>query len=451
MDEPITTQLGQLDASGLLAVIGCAITQLRDPRHQLASDRNQLDLLRDALRINARLDAWLHQTAAHLDAREAAWNQHGTSTATWLADVANLTRREAAALITGGHEQVRFPLIGDAALAGHVLPAQATAITHVLDQLPEEFPTETVCQAQEMMVDFAGSHNSTELRRLSNHLLEALSPETAEALEAARLERDQRQAQRNRHLIFTRDHHGSVLIKGSLPIMAAEPLIRIVEAYAAAEKRALDGLDPNAEYLTPAMRRADGLLAMANHHTQQALAPVHGGDRPRISVILSYDKLHKTAHDAGLLTGTLAGTGEPVPAGILRQLLCDADLLPVVLGGPSDVLDVGQAQRFVTPTQRQALEVRDGGCAFPGCDKPPQDCHAHHIIPWRQDGPTNLSNLVLVCPHHHGIVEPGHDPTADRWQIRLGPDSTPEVIPPRRVDPNQRPRRHVRYQRRTLP
>lgn len=228
-------------------------------------------------------------------------------------------------------------------------------------------------------------------------------------------------------------------------MVAAEPLIRIVEAYAAAERRGADALDPNTEYVTPAMRRADGLLAMVNHHTQQALAPVHGGDRPRISVILSYDKLLKTAQDEGLLTGTLAGTGEPIPAGMLRQLLCDADLLPIVLGGPSGVLDVGLAHRFVTPTQRAALEARDGGCAFPGCDKPPQDCHAHHILPWWDGGKTDLANLVLVCPHHHGVIEPSRDPTADRWQIRLATDGRPEVLPPRRVDPHQRPRRHVRY------
>ncbi|MEA5055707.1 MAG: DUF222 domain-containing protein, partial [Propionicimonas sp.] len=388
MDEPITRQLDQLDASNLLAVIGGVLDQLGDPRLQLAPDREQLTALRDALRVSARLDGWLRQTAARLDAREAAWNEHGTSTATWLADVANLTRREAAALITGGHEQARFPIIGDAAFAGQVLPAQATAITHVLDQLPPEFARESVDQAQEMLVDFAGTHNSAELRRLTGHLVAVLSPETAEGLEASRLEREERLARRSRHLTFTPDHHGSLLIKGSLPVMAAEPLVRIVEAYAAAVKRALDALDPNAEYLTPAMRRADGLVAMVNHHTQQALAPVHGGDRPRISILLSYDKLEKAARDNGLLTGVLTGTGDPVPAGTLRQLLCDADLLPVVLGGPSEVLDVGQSQRFVTPAQRQALEIRDGGCTFPGCDKPPQDCHAHHITPWWQGGPS---------------------------------------------------------------
>lgn len=445
MDEPIATQLEQLDASSLLVLIGCALRELGDSRHQLIPERDQLDLLRDALRFDAQLNAWSHQWAARLDAAEVAWREHGTSTSTWLADVANLTRREASALVRAGHEQTRFPIVGRATLDGQVLPTQASAITSVLDQLPAEFPDDVVDHAQEMMIDFAHTHNSAELRRLTGRLLEVLAPDTADQREAARLEREERAARRHRHLTFTHSHQGSVLIKGSLPMIAAEPFIQIVEAYAAAEKRALDALDPNAEYITPAMRRADGLLAMVNHHNQQALAPVHGGDRPRISILMSYDKLHKAAHDNGLLTGALAGSGEPVPAGTLRQLLCDADLLPVVLGGPSEILDVGHSQRFVTPAQRLALEARDGGCAFPGCDKPPQDCHAHHMIPWWQGGPSDLSNLVLVCAHHHGIVEPSRDPTADRWQIRLGTDSTPEVTPPRRVDPHQRPRRHTRY------
>ena len=184
---------------------------------------------------------------------------------------------------------------------------------------------------------------------------------------------------------------------------------------------------------------------MVNHHAQQALAPINGGDRPRVAVTLSYDKLQKAATDAGLMRGELVGTGDPVPAGVLRRWLCDADLLPAVLGGPSEVLDVGRTQRLVTPPIRAALELRDDGCIFPGCDKPPSACHAHHIQPWWAGGVTALSNLVLVCDHHHGIVEPGHDPTADRWQVCLRNDGIPHVIPPKRVDPQRRPRVHARF------
>jgi hypothetical protein len=291
-----------------------------------------------------------------------------------------------------------------------------------------------------MLVGFAASHNSVELRRLTSHLVEILDPATAEAREAARLDREHRLAERNRHLTFSYDHHGSVLFKGSLPVLEAEPFIQIIDAYAAAQKRGLERLDPHAEYVTPAMRRADALLAMVNHHSQESLAPNHGGDRPRIVITLPYDKLIKNCWDAELLS-----TGEQIDAGTARRLLCDADLMPAILGGPSEILDVGRSQRLVTPAIRAALELRDGGCVFPGCATPARDSEAHHIIPWRLGGPTALSNLVLLCAHHHGTIEPSHDPDADRWKIRLRDDGIAEIIPPLRVDPSQRPRLHARF------
>ena len=188
------------------------------------------------------------------------------------------------------------------------------------------------------------------------------------------------------------------------------------------------------------MRRADALLAMVNHHSQESLAPNHGGDRPRIVITLPYDKLLTDCTDARLLS-----TGDTIDPGTTRRLLCDADLMPAILGGPSEILDVGRSQRLVTPAIRAALELRDGGCVFPGCATPARDCEAHHIIPWWLGGPTALSNLVLLCAHHHGTVEPSHDPHADRWKIRLRPDGVPETIPPLRVDPSQRPRLHARF------
>ncbi|MCA0296934.1 MAG: HNH endonuclease [Actinobacteria bacterium] len=158
---------------------------------------------------------------------------------------------------------------------------------------------------------------------------------------------------------------------------------------------------------------------------------------------LSWDTLAQQSVDAGLV-----GAGSRSPAGC-----CDADVLPIVLGGPSLVLDVGRCQRLVTPEIRAALEHRDQGCVFPGCDKPPQACHAHHILPWWAGGTTAVWNLVLLCPHHNGIIEPAH-PTGDgpppspddRWQVRLRTtDGAPEILPPRRVDPHQQPRQHTHF------
>ncbi len=406
----------------------------------------QLELLQESLRLEARFHAWQAQLAARVDAAGIAWQEHGTSTATWLADAANLTRREAGRLIAAGQGLLRFPLVADAAGTGSVLPTQAEAITAALDDLPVDFPAGTVRDAQAMLVGFAGSHNSVELRRLTSHLVEVLDPATAETREAARLDREHRLAERNRHLTFSYDHHGSVLIRGSMPVIEAEPFIQIIDAYAAAQKRGIERLDPQSEYVTPAMRRADALLAMVNHHGQEALAPTHGGDRPRIVITMTYDKLIKNCLDAGLLS-----TGDQIDAGTTRRLLCDADLMPAVLDGASEILDVGRSQRLVTPAIRAALELRDGGCVFPGCVTPARDCEAHHIIPWRLGGPTALSNLALLCAHHHGTVEPSHDPTADRWKIRLRAGGVPEIIPPLRVDPSQRPRLHARFHTRRTP
>jgi hypothetical protein len=430
--------------SELLAVIDAALDALLDDRVRLATEREQLALLATSLRVDARLRAWQASLAASVELTGAAWHEHGTSTTTWLADVARLTHREAARMVAAGQGLAHFGLVGDAAATGSVLPAQAEAITGVLGGLPDDLPSGMVERAQELMVGFAASHNATELRRLGGRLLEVLDPVGTEAREADRLEREHRLAMRSRHLTFSHDHAGSVLIRGSLPVAEAEPFIRIIDAYAASARRGLDRLDPCAEHVTAAMWRADALLAMVNHHSQEALAPSHGGDRPRVVVTLSYDTLRKAATDAGLIRGDLAN-GEPVPASVLRRWLCDAHVLPAVLGGTSEVLDVGRAQRLVTGPIRAALELRDRGCVFPGCDAGPRSCHAHHIVPWWAGGETSLGNLVLVCAHHHGIVEPGHDPTADRWHVRLRRDGVAEAIPPRRVDPAGRPRVHARF------
>jgi hypothetical protein len=432
--------LDERTGSDQLTGVRAALDALCDGPTGLLVGGDQLAQLKEGLALEAQLHTWLALQAARIDAAEIAWQEHGTSTATWLADAVNLTRREAGRLIAAGQGLLRFPLVAHAAATGDVLPGQAEAITAVLADLPDDFPADTVGEAQVMLVGFAGSHNSVELRRLTSYLVEILDPATAEAREAARLDREHRLAERNRHLTFSYDHHGSVLFKGSLPVAEAEPFIQIIDAYAAAAKRGLERLDPHTEHVTPAMRRADALLAMVNHHAQESLAPNHGGDRPRIVITLRYDQLLASCERAGLLS-----TGDRIDAGTARRLLCDADLMPAILGGPSEILDVGRSQRLVTPAIRAALELRDGGCVFPDCATPARDCDAHHIIPWRLGGPTALSNLVLLCAHHHGTVEPSHDPHADRWKIRLRPDGVPEIIPPLRVDPSQRPRLHARF------
>lgn len=440
--------LAQLDDGRSLAEIDAAVDALTDDRLRLPTDGERLALLLASVRVVSRLQVWQQRLAAQIEASEAAWREHGTSATSWLAEAARLTPREARRMIRCGEGLERFPTVAEAAGRGDVLASQAESVTAVLAQLPEEFPAETVTEGEALMVEFAQTHNAAELRRLSSHLVEVLSPETADALEAKRAEEEHRRAMANRYLYLGGDGQGSMFIRGSLPKLQGESLAQIIEAYVAEQKRALDALDPLGPRPSIGMRRADALVALLERHAQRELAPTHGGDRPRVVVTLSWDELVALCagqHPAANPRVRLLGTGELLSPRVGRQLLCDADVLPVVLGGGSQPLDVGRAQRLVTPAIRAALELRDRGCVFPGCDVAPRDCHAHHIVPWWAGGMTALWNLVLVCPHHHGIVEPGHDPAADRWQVRLRDDGTPEVLPPRRVDRAQRARLHARF------
>jgi HNH endonuclease len=108
-------------------------------------------------------------------------------------------------------------------------------------------------------------------------------------------------------------------------------------------------------------------------------------------------------------------------------------LLPFALGGaPTQPLELGRSTRVVSPAQRTALAVRDGGCVFPGCDRPVSWCEGHHLWHWLDGGPTDLPNLALLCRAHHRAIHEGG------WQLTRQPDGRFTVTPPQRT--RRRPR-----------
>ncbi len=146
-------------------------------------------------------------------------------------------------------------------------------------------------------------------------------------------------------------------------------------------------------------------------------------------------------HDAlvtGIGAATIDGIDQPISAATARRLACHARILPVVLGGDSQPLDLGQSRRLFSQAQRYAMTIRDRGCIWPGCHEPPGRCEAAHLTAWHQSpglphGPTDLSNGVLLCRFHHRRLD------NDGWTIRFI-DRTPHLIPPPWVDPTGTPR-----------
>jgi hypothetical protein len=109
----------------------------------------------------------------------------------------------------------------------------------------------------------------------------------------------------------------------------------------------------------------------------------------------------------GVGIGWLDGVLEPIPASVVREMVCDAGLRLTVLGDAGEPLYQGRRERLFTAAQRRALSVRDGGCVGPGCTAPPSWCHAHHAIPWFEGGLTNVDNGVLLCSAHHHALHSG--------------------------------------------
>lgn len=332
----------------------------------------------------------------------------------------------------------RFPILGEAWRAGLISEPQARAIVGGLRVLPAGLSVRQLEQCQHDLIGYAGRFDPHELRVLAERMIEVIDPEFADALEADRLSRQERLAFGRRYLTLTPDRHGSMLIRGQLPITDGELL--------AAQ---LDALTPSAasyqfddEPPTRPARRADALVRLTKLAAATGDLPAHGGDRPQLLVTVTLDQLR-----TGLGKATLLGSGCRLSAGEARRLACDAQLIPSVLGSDSEPLDVGRAQRLFGRQLRQALIMRDQGCAFPGCDAPPASCDGHHIVPWHQGGATSLDNGVLLCPYHHRMVEP--DPTMrthHQWQITMDEVGNPWFTPPRPADPARRPRQHHRYQ-----
>ena len=155
----------------------------------------------------------------------------------------------------------------------------------------------------------------------------------------------------------------------------------------------------------------------------------------RLLLIADYDVI-----TAQLRKGRLSD-GTPIPVQKIRELACDAEILPAVFRGASQPLDLGRSRRIASAAQRIALFARDRNCV--GCGASAAWCQAHHIIPWQPGGPTDLDNLVLLCSRCHHKV---HD---DGWRVQrtapgrhsLHPPPTHGGRPPNHNQPHRRPDR----------
>ncbi|MEO9151698.1 MAG: DUF222 domain-containing protein [Lapillicoccus sp.] len=141
------------------------------------------------------------------------------------------------------------------------------------------------------------------------------------------------------------------------------------------------------------------------------------GDRAQVVVTIPFDQLIGAVQGAGLTT-----SGELLSPAVVRRMACNARIIPMVLGGDGQLLDLGRGRRFFTPAQRLAVWRRDHHCTYPGCTIPSAWTDVHHVVRFSRGGPTAMDNAALLCQRHHTLVHSREltasvDPTGVTWHL----------------------------------
>jgi hypothetical protein len=382
-------------------------------------------LVVDIERIARRAAAAQVSALAQADRSGIADHTGASSTAVWLHNVADLPVGVGRARLALHQALVTRPVVDAAFSAGDIGLDAATAVCSAIDTLPGGVPAALNTQIEELLVDTARDEGTKAVVQRAMEIAERFDPDGFERQEAS--------VRSKRWLQLIRQHDGSVKLRGGLDKESAALVLAVLDPLAAPGP-VNEGLS---DMRLSEHRYADALLQLCQLATP-ALPDVRG-ERPHMFVTITLDSLQRKI---GSAPGSLEG-GHLISKGALRRIACDANVIPVVLGSAGQPLDIGRSTRIVSQGLRRALILRDGGCAFPGCDRPPSWCDAHHIDHWADGGSTSLCNLALLCVHHHDRVH------RDGWIIKMI-DGLPWFIPPAWIDPQQRPRLNSRYRVRDL-
>ena len=337
-----------------------------------------------------------------------------TSTVAWLLSRYRMLPGTAKRLVSLAHALATgAPTVNAALEAGTLNADQATVIAETVAGVPAEVRA----RAEEHLIGEAKTFGPHDLGRLGERILEHVAPELVEQQTESAMERAERIAYDKRELTIT-DIAGTskVRIHGLMDREAAAHLRAAIDPLSA-PRPTEDAPDPR----TPGQRRADALVDVCKLVNECGELPENGGDRPQVVVTIDYQQLRngvRAKQGAGSLDN-----GTQLSPQTVRQWACDAEILPVVLSGTSQVLDVGRERRSINGAIRRALVARDKGCAFPCCGRPPRWCQGHHVKHWIDHGKTSLENSVLLCGHHHRLIH------HSEWTVHIK-NGRPVFTPP---------------------
>ena len=371
--------------------------------HALGADL--VDIRRAVDRLEAEFIRRLHR----FHCARGAQADGGGSTVSWLRRC-GMTVKAAAYRVHLARTLGELPAALDSARAGRASFSNVTMIAH----LAEDVGVEQVAPLESILVGAAETLEPGAMRTLTQATRLRLDPDGVLA--------DDNHAHERRWFECDQTYGGVFVLRGELDAEGG-----------ALVKTAIDALShgmSRGETRTGSQRRADALVDLAATQLRCGDHRDVHGQRPHLTVTVSAETLRSGA-DAQ--PAELSGVG-PIHPETARRIACDAVRTLVTVAPPADglawtarstsvrPLSVGRATRTIPAHIRTALNLRDQGCRFPGCDRPPAWTDGHHIIYW-PDGPTEVDNLVSLCrPHHRAVHEQG-------WRIHIA-DGIAVVDPP---------------------
>ena len=419
---------GSVDSSPDSAVECMSSSGLMAVNDALAQTRRDLDALH--IRIAGAI---AHRSAPELGRDGMAKQQGYRNAAALIAAATGGSGAEAARLIcvgvataerssfSGQRMAPRHPHVAEAMKGGCLSLDSAGVITEMLDRVAPRADHEESMITERTLARRAPSLSLEQVRRLVKHAEAKLDtdgvPEREDALATASWLRIRQEAS------------GSVLFSARLDPVNGACLKTAVETLVTAEiRRARDagtGGGSSSSRSIPALQ-ADALSVIARHSLscRETVAPL---DLATIIVRCTLDDVR-----SGSGAAMIDGIDQPISIGTVRRLAAQSGIIPMVLGGESEILDLARTQRLFSVAQRIALGERDGGCSF--CGMSAAYAEAHHIRWWERDaGPTDLDNGVLLCRTDHERMH------HDGWEVQVHRGQV-SFIPPPHVDPARTPR-----------
>jgi hypothetical protein len=363
-----------------MGMLRSALDELGAEDLRSASDEVIEDDVIEIERASRALEAERLRRIAELDARGSFVRDGYLSMSAWLVHRLRIAWSTAGQHVRMARGLRRMPRTREALAAGDV----STTATSMLVSARETSPAEFV-KVEETLLDAAATLNPRELLGAIAYWRDAVDRSAASD--------DAERRRELRRLHVSPAFEGMVRVDGDLDPETGQVVITALRAVMGASRR--DGSDAR----TVPQRRADALAEICHQWMDGSNRPFVAGERPHLTVTVDLETLERRTGRRCQLDDT--GRIEPDQA---RRIACDASVSRVITTAASAPIEVGRRTPVVPAALRRAVVVRDGGCRFPGCDRPPGWCDAHHVVHWADGGETSLGNLVLLCRPHHRMV-----------------------------------------------